>query len=311
MACPSIQSFFRFHVRVCLLALLAMVSPAFAAKTVTLVLSQDAPVYHSFAAAFRLSLASHDRTTSVLVISNDKFQADEPPATDMLVAVGYEAAEALGQRNLQPPLLITMVPREGLQPLLTMQPNARGLYVDQPPARYLSLVRAALPRARRIGILTGPDGGATARELRHVAHKMHLEVHVETVTSTNSLHTALQHIITHSDVLLTIPDATIFNRQSIPGIIMSAYRHNVPVVGFSPAYIDAGALVALYSTPEQLARQSADICHKVLSGSSASTLNFPMQYTIGINGHIAQSMNRTMEKETVIRARMKRQERQP
>lgn len=291
--------------------MLLTIPPVFAGTTVTLVLSQDNPVYQSFAAAFKHSLAARDKEASVLVISNEKFQADEPSPTDMLVAVGHEAAETLGQRNLQQPLLITMVPRESLQPLLSTQPHAKGLYVDQPPARYLSLVRTALPHARRIGIVAGPDGQTAARELRHAARQLRLKVLVELVTANNTLHTALQHISAHSDVLLAIPDATVFNRQSIPGIIMDAYRHNIPVVGFSPAYIEAGALIALYSTPEQLAQQSADICHKVLSGSSAATLNFPMQYTIGINDHIAHSMNRTMENEKVIHTRMTRQERQP
>ncbi len=310
MACPSIQSFSRLCRQVCLILTLLVASQVCAGKTILLVLSQETPVYLAYAQAFRLDLARRDKTVTVSAIRSDKLQDQPLPTAEMLVAVGSDAAEMLSQRELHSPLLITMMPRESLEQLLPMQAHASGLYVDQPPSRYLSLVRAALPAARRIGILTGPDGRATAHSLRRAARQMHLGVHVETISTGNTLHSALQHIFTRSDVLLAIPDATIFNRQTIPRIMMEAYRHNIPVVGFSPAYIEAGALVALYSTPEQLALQSADICHRVLSGSAASGLNFPMHYTIGLNDHIAQSMNQALDDETVIRARMTRQERQ-
>lgn len=307
MACPSIQFIFRLCCLVCLLGIQICATEAFAAKTVLVVLSQDSDVFQAYAQAFRQCMLQRDKTIRINVFDSDRMSGSTLPRADLYVAVGPHAAALFRQNRTSRPLLVTMMPRDSLEQWLPEQKNARGLYLDQPPARYLSLVRAALPHARRIGVLAGPDGKGSARRLRSTAHQMHLDLRLENVSSKGSIHSALRRLLPRVDALLTIPDATIFNRETIPNIMLEAYRHDVPVIGFSPAYLEAGALVALYSSPQQLAEQSADISHKVLSGSPVAILDFPLQYTIGINDHIAKSMNQAMDDTAVIRTRMLQQ----
>jgi hypothetical protein len=48
------------------------------------------------------------------------------------------------------------------------------------------------------------------------------------------------------------PIRVVFNSQTAGSILTAAYRRQVPLTGFSPAYVKAGALLALYSTPAQV-----------------------------------------------------------
>jgi len=77
--------------------------------------------------------------------------------------------------------------------------------------------------------------------------------------SKDTLFSDLDELLIDSDVLLAVPDSEIYNSNSIRNILLSSYRRGIPLVGFSQAYVKAGALCAIFSTPEQLAATSG--CH--------------------------------------------------
>jgi hypothetical protein len=62
------------------------------------------------------------------------------------------------------------------------------------------------------------------------------------------------------DALLAVPDPLVFNSQTAANILAAAYRRRIPLIGFSPAYTRAGALVSLYSTPDQIGFAAAKYC---------------------------------------------------
>ena len=42
-------------------------------------------------------------------------------------------------------------------------------------------------------------------------------------------------------------------------ILQLSYRYRVPVIAYSMAYLNGGALAAIYSSPENVGRQTADL----------------------------------------------------
>jgi len=160
-------------------------------------------------------------------------------------------------------------------------------------------------------VLIGRDSKDAAARLMAAARDARLRAQAETIGSEADIYPAMQRLFADGGVLLATPDTTVFNTQTIPSILLSAYRRGVPVIGFSPAYINAGAMVALYSTPEQLAAQSADISLQFLAGGSMPAPQYPRHYTIGINERVARSLGLSLEGEALIRERLERLERQP
>ncbi|MBS1211003.1 MAG: hypothetical protein H6R19_3401 [Proteobacteria bacterium] len=287
-----------------------MPSPVFAANLLV-VLSDSAPAYQAYAAGFRGSIEKRGSNVDVQVLELRQLNGRPLPDANLLIAVGSRASEALIGRDLHQPLLLTMLPRTNLERLLAQQPKTGGIYIDQPAARYIALVRAALPEIERIGLLVGRDSKDTATRLQIAAREAHLRVQSETIGGEGDIYPAMQRLFADGGALLATPDGSIFNAQTIPSILLSAYRRGIPIVGFSPAYVSAGAVIALYSTPEQLAAQSVDIALQVLAGGAIPGPQYPRHYTIGINERVARSLGLTLEGETVIRERLERLERQP
>ena len=126
-----------------------------------------------------------------------------------------------------------------------------------------------------------------------------------------SLFAALQSVLDSSDVLLAFADPLVFNSSSIQNILMTTIRAQVPLVAFSPAYVRAGALLAVYSTPTQVGTQAA---RWVLGGLANQALPEqslePDDFEIGVNAQVARALGLSLDAKVIHQA-MKRQEQQP
>ena len=75
---------------------------------------------------------------------------------------------------------------------------------------------------------------------------------------------ALKQVLEDAEVLLALADAQIYNSNSLQNILLTSFRARVPLVAFSPAYVRAGALMAVHVTPTQLGAQAGVIARGVL-----------------------------------------------
>ncbi|WP_373095479.1 hypothetical protein, partial [Zhongshania sp.] len=60
-------------------------------------------------------------------------------------------------------------------------------------------------------------------------------------TEKNNLRT-INKAIQNSDVLLATPEPSIYNHQTVRGVLLSSYRHQTPVIGPNEGFVTAGAL---------------------------------------------------------------------
>ena len=127
-----------------------------------------------------------------------------------------------------------------------------ALYLDQPLSRQLNLLRFALPGRKRVAALLGPESAALAPRLRSAVSRAGFELQMEQVAEEGDIVPALNRLLPGTDVLLALPDGLVFNRNTARPVLLTTYRHQRPVVGFSQAYVTAGALAAVFSTPAQM-----------------------------------------------------------
>ena len=102
----------------------------------------------------------------------------------------------------------------------------------------------------------------------------------------------LSELLADIDLLLTLPDPAVYNKRTIVSVLLSSYRQRVPVVGFSRAYVKAGALIALHSTPEQIGRQIAEaLVHRLAHGRwPRAGIQHPNYFDVAINARVARSL---------------------
>lgn len=110
------------------------------------------------------------------------------------------------------------------------------------------------------------------------------------VTAPETLFPALKGVLETADVILSIPDPTVYHAGSLQNILLTTYRARVPLVAFSPAYVKAGAILAVYSTPAQVARQAAAMVRNWLASGSLPPVQMPAEFAVVANPKVAASL---------------------
>jgi len=280
------------------------------AQSVTLLLSEPGGIYLEAAQALRQEL----EVGNGLRIRQQILAERRPgEAEDLVVALGVRAYAAALSEPGGTPVLALLVPRQTYERLLAERGQGGpwrpvgGLYLDQPPARQLQLLQLALPGTRRVGVLVGADSTEQAEALAEAARSARLQLQTQTVSSPGELFTALGVLSGQAQALLLLPDASVVNRGTLQSLLLQTYRERLPVVGYSAALADAGAILGLYATPAQLGREAAQLIRTAFRGGELRLppARHPETFSLRINRSVARSLGIVLPAEAELTSRLR------
>jgi len=286
---------------VALLFVLVM-SPSLAHADVLVVRANQNAVHEEVLSSLRATLA--DRSGNHLklrVISVTEFSQSGPRAADselpsLIITLGTDAAAAVLQKNIPTPTYCTFLPKAAYTLLANssneMLARRSALYLDQPFTRQMQLIRLALPTRVRVGAILGPESRKSEHDLRQAAVSAGLVLRVEQITDEKQLVGALHRTMDGADVLLAVPDPLVFNRNTAQSVLLTTYRLGKPVAGYSRAYVSAGALLSVYSTPAQIGRQIGEelLAMQDRPGRPLPAPGYPRYFSVEINERVARSL---------------------
>lgn len=243
------------RVRIWLLAglLLGLVLPARAGLDVAVVVSQRGGVHAAFAQAFSRAAAALGHRVLDAGTPAEGLDDVALARADLVVASGDAALSAALRLNPRP-TLAAMIGQARFDALRMAHPDRplSAFTLDQPAERQFRLLKAVLPDARRAGVLLGPERGDRV-DLERAAAASGLDLFVRVIGDEAELIRGLEAVLRDSDSLIAVPDAMLSSPSAARSILLTSYRFQKPIVAFSRAYVDAGALAAIFTTPEQVA----------------------------------------------------------
>lgn len=297
-----------------MLWLLLLVAPEVLARNLV-VISQDSPIYRDVAR----SMAAH-YTGSLQVVTTSQLKAAPnllASRTDITVAVGAAATEHLLQvLPVSRRLLATFLPEPSWRGLLEQygsrwrprRDRLSAIYVDQPLERQLALARLIKPSARTVGTVVGEATRPRLRQLEKVAHKYQFELVHSSLAQVDNPVKRLQPLIQRSDIFIPLPDQAVFNRTTAKWILYIAYRQRVPLIGFSRKYVEAGAVAAVYSSPQQQGRQGGEFLQRYNdSDGPLPVAQFPYYYSVISNRVAARSLQLKLPSDIELTRQLKEQ----
>lgn len=296
---------FLFLVAHCLMAF----APRSQALEVGVVLSQRGGIHAQFAEALTASIAGSGHRVRVVQNLQDGVEAESLSACDLLVTAGNAATEA-ALSLLDKPTLAALVNTRQLQQLRAQHRPERlsAIVLDQPIDRHLALIRAALPATTRVAMLSGPETRLFEEEFMRAGSLAGFQPQTRRVSSTEELLPALDKLLERSDVLLTLPDPVASSPTTARSILLSSYRLRRPVFAYSRAYVEAGALAAVFSSPEDIARDIGDWLREQPVAPHPVTLpeaRGPAYFAIAVNRQVARSLNLTIADDSTLLARLR------
>lgn len=239
---------------------------------------------------------------------------------DLIVTVGVAALdgtlERLAARDAgwsQVPLLAILVPQAVFEarrahPAASVRPFG-AIVLDQPLGRQLALIKRALPDRVRVGVVHGAQTRSLLSQLEREARSRGMKlVKGPEVRAPEDIYPSLREVLVEADVVLALPDPAIYNANTLQNILLATYRARVPLAAFSSAYVKAGALLALYSTPVQVARTAVEVLRQWQAGQGLATLQRPGEFTVAVNPRVAESLHFRIDDAADLMADLRRQE---
>jgi len=298
----------------CLLSM-PLVLDAVAAERVWIVLAEQGGPYAEAAETLKDGLEeSAELSVAAGPVLFDKTGA--PP--DLIMAVGVGALDSTieqlakkGAGWARVPVLATLLPQaifDARVATMGQRPFSAAL-LDQPLRRQMALIQRALPERRRVGIVPGTQTRVLLPALRQEASTHGLDLFVAPeVTAPEALYPALKTALEESDLILALPDPAVFSSASLQNILLTTYRARKPLVAFSAAYVKAGAVLAIYSTPAQVARRAVEMVRNWRAGRALPPPQAPREFSVAINTKVATSLGLQLDEAAVLAEALRRQE---
>jgi hypothetical protein len=157
------------------------------------------------------------------------------------------------------------------------------IYGEPAPADQLKLVALLYKRPVKIAAIVGADTSFLKPILQG-------STEVEEYVQGDDINVVLNRI-GKAEVLLATPDSTVYNTENIRNILLSTYRHNQGVIGFSADMVKAGALASTYSDISDINAQVAEIAKDYLFSGELPAPQFPRYFSTIVNIGVAKSLN--------------------
>jgi putative tryptophan/tyrosine transport system substrate-binding protein len=278
------------------------VSPVLAEPLrVTVVLSEEGGVYQEFSDLLRVKMPVAKYALNTVNVNQTLV------ASDLYIAVGMKAAGALASKEI--PVLNVLVSKDGYEKLphspVSRTVSRSAIYIDQSMERQVAFLLAALPSTRNVGVLysTPPQ---ELSNVKHLLAEKSVRLHDKSVGDAPSLNDALESILGESEVLFVLADSGVYNAGTIRNILLTSYRKKIPLVGISQAYVKAGALCAIYSTPNQIATQSAEAIRYFSDFGKLPSSQHPKEFEVSVNKQVARSLDLRIDDAERLRDEIKR-----
>lgn len=305
----------RRYLRLLLLGLLSLAAAMAWADEVWIALSEDTGSYSEVASRLRDELGSLPRPLDFRISLWQELSRPGAKPPQLIVTLGAAAFRGMvdaGQRDpirMRIPILAALLPRNSYEALAPRGRPTSAIFLDQPVGRYFDLLRLVFPERRRVGVILGPDSAGLSTHLGKIAASRGMQlVSAQVSADTNDLYPALRAVLTDAEVLLALPDHHVFNTGSFKNILLATYRQRVPLVAFSEAYVKAGATLALNTSPEQVAHQTALTARTILLGGTLPAPQPALDFTVALNERVAHSLGLAASPPLELAEQLRRQE---
>lgn len=220
----------------------------------------------------------------------------------LVVAFGKHATEYALKHCATCNVFALAVPKLELDALSGSPSAAKrlsGIYAEQTLERQFRVIKSTLPTLRTLGVLLRPDQEPMHKRIQHTARGFGLQVRSHLFTGEEKPSSAIRQLATQSDAILATTNPGIYNKDTMFGILLTSFKSGVPIIGHASEHHDAGALLSIFASPEDMGRDLADLVKE--SGLESDTYNpvirFSKYYHVTRNEHVAKSLGIEIEKE--------------
>jgi ABC-type uncharacterized transport system substrate-binding protein len=165
-----------------------------------------------------------------------------------------------------------------------------AIYLDIPARILVAELRKLFPSRPRIGVIRNPiRRDPSAAQIRGQGADMS-SVEVADCATPDELLPVFLGMRKKVDFVICLPDGSLYNGATARPLIMASLENRLPIVGFSPAFLRAGAAVALYPDYRAIGYQTADLIRRCLEPGDCACAESPKKVSVAVNAKILRML---------------------
>jgi putative tryptophan/tyrosine transport system substrate-binding protein len=172
-------------------------------------------------------------------------------------------------------------------------------------AKWLELLKEAIPKVRRVGVLWNPDNAGIRRQMEHMQHAAPTLALGLTALSVRppDIESSMSAITSESLDALVVTDDP-FLETLFPRLIALAAQHRLPALYAFSTSVQQGALMSYSANFFELWRRAAGYVDRILKGARPGELPIEQatEVTLMINLRTARSLGLTIPPSLLARA---------
>lgn len=264
---------------------------------VLFVLSKNSPEYQEIVNFVTTDLSKGKVISYEVLIYSEQTDLDKSlENSDLVVSIGSAAAESILARKIPQPLITTLITKSAFNSLAkkyygdsseAVSSGVNPIFLDQPFERRLKLACRLVDKLEKVGVMVGPSAVANQELYASSISEKSLKSQMIAIDPDENPVRQLDPVIKSSDVFIPIADSHFINVTTAKWILQLGYRYRVPVIGYSANYVDAGALASVYSSPEDVSKQTAELIQSILTKNHKHQIHIPKYCTIKFNKSVA------------------------
>jgi ABC-type uncharacterized transport system substrate-binding protein len=172
--------------------------------------------------------------------------------------------------------------------------------------KYLELLREAVPRVSRIGVITNPDNPALAPQVKEIevaGRALGVDLHLVPVKKADEFDGAFTAMVQKRvGAVVMLPDP--ISQSGRFKIAEIALKHHLPVMYGLLEHVEAGGLMAYGADIRDNCRRAAAFVDKILKGAKPGDLpvELPTKFELAINLKTAKTLGLTIPPALLLRA---------
>ncbi len=226
----------------------------------------------------------------------------------LLITVGTAAAQKGAKYNMV--TVNTLITRRTFNSLNNAYRSPQSaIFLEQPVARQLQLIKSALPSRNKLTVLVGSESAEYHRELQGESQRQGLELELLNVDEDADIDRIFSRNLLSENTLLLLPDPQVVNRRTVKPLVLGSYRKGIPVVGYSQALVKAGALMAVHSPISALERQMLKSVKNFFATGVLPPPRYASDFEVSVNYQLARALKISLPSEKSLKQTLEEQQR--
>tara|TARA_B110000196_G_scaffold317808_1_gene331738 strand:- start:1473 stop:2339 length:867 start_codon:yes stop_codon:yes gene_type:complete len=135
--------------------------------------------------------------------------------------------------------------------------NIGAIFSDPPISMQTKLIKEIFGAQASLGVITSPITSFLTPHIQKYADENQLSVEFINFTDGENINKVLNSL-KDQDVLFAMPDKLVWNSKTLKNIVLSTYRNDQPIIGFSRNLVKAGAIATYYTDLNGVVMETID-----------------------------------------------------